>query len=68
MSSSGTTLNLPNVSHVRGIVYHIKNTASSGNVTIDPLGAQTIDGSSTLVLGPGDKVTIVCTGNHWLTI
>lgn len=47
-----------------GFVFTVKN-ESSGNVTIDPDGSEEIDGSSTLVIGPGLSANIVCTGSAW---
>ena len=46
----------------------IKNTAATGDVTIDPDGGETIDGAATRVLRPGDWAQIVCTGTAWLTV
>jgi hypothetical protein len=44
---------------------------TSGNigdaVTIDPNGAETIDGATTLVLRPGEGTQIICTGSNWQT-
>lgn len=38
---------------------------SSGNVTIDPDGAETINGASNLVLNAGSSVSIHCNGSEW---
>lgn len=46
----------------------IKNGASTGNVTLDPDSAETLDGLATRILEPGNEVTIVCTGTAFLTI
>ena len=51
-----------------GFAVTIKNTASTGDVTIDPDGSETIDGAATRVLRPGDWAHIVCTGSAWLTV
>lgn len=39
----------------------------SGTITIDPNGAETIDGNSTLIIYPGNGVQIVCTGTEFQT-
>lgn len=43
------------------------NSAASGDVTIDPNSAETLDGQATRLLRPGDRVTLVCTGSAWKT-
>ena len=45
----------------------IWNSASSDIVTIDPSGAQTIDGLSTLILRVGEGTQIICDGTNWQT-
>lgn len=41
----------------------------SGSVTIDPSGAETVDGVSTKVLAPGESATLVADGvNAWITL
>jgi hypothetical protein len=39
----------------------------TGVITIDPNGAETIDGVSTLILRPGEGTQIVCNGTNWET-
>jgi len=39
----------------------------AGAITIDPNGAETIDGRTTLVLQQGEGTQIVCDGTNWLT-
>lgn len=39
----------------------------SGVITIDPNGAETIDGVSTIVLRQGEGTQVVCSGSNWLT-
>jgi hypothetical protein len=39
-----------------------------GNLTIAPQGAETINGGATLVLQPGDSVTIITDGINWFTL
>lgn len=38
---------------------------SSGNVTIDPDGAETINGAASLVVNAGSSVSIHCNGSAW---
>lgn len=51
-----------------GFSVTIMNSASTGDVTIDPDSGETIDGSATRVLKPGNRCEIVCTGTSWLTV
>jgi hypothetical protein len=39
----------------------------SGTITIDPSGAETIDGKTTVILRQGQGTQIVCDGTNWLT-
>lgn len=42
-------------------------TTSSHAITIDPAGAETIDGVATLILRRGEGMQIVCDGTNWQT-
>jgi len=76
--SSGTpTLSLPAASTSTGRIYVIRttNTSSSEKVTIDPDGAETIDGNSTIEIGNGGifspithAITIQSDGSNWWII
>ena len=46
----------------------LRNSAATGDVTIDPNGAETIDGTSTRLLRPGDWANIYWTGSGWKTV
>ncbi len=52
-----------------GFTCTIWNTATSATnvITIDPAGAETIDGLSTLILRQGEGTDIVCNGTNWET-
>lgn len=50
-----------------GFIFGVTNTGS-GTVTIDPDGAETIDGLSTIAVEAGQSLMIVCTGTAWLSI
>lgn len=39
----------------------------TGVITIDPNGAETIDGRTTIILRPGEGTQIVCNGTNWDT-
>lgn len=43
----------------------VYNSASSGNITIDPNGAELIDGAATATVAPGVKRLIRCSGTAW---
>ncbi len=62
------TLGLPAVATAgAGFSAIIANTGS-GTITIDPSGAETVDGAATFALGPLRMVLIVCTGSAWITL
>ena len=50
-----------------GFVFHVHNDGT-GALTLDPSGAEQINGTSTVLLDPGDSATVVCTGSEWYTI
>lgn len=67
-TSTGTILNLPAASGNDGLWYSVINGGTSGDVTIDPNGSEQLDGQTTRVLRPGDRVIIACDGTDWWTI
>ena len=66
-SVSSRTVTLPAVADSTGKVYVIKKVdSSSGTITIDGNGSETIDGATTKILAAQyDSVTIVCDGTEW---
>lgn len=46
----------------------VKNSTATADVTIDPNGAETIDGASTLILRPGDARLIVDDGTNFRSV
>jgi hypothetical protein len=58
------TVNLPTAADV-GREYIIKN-SGAGTITVDPDGAETIDGAATFTLATGACITIVSTGTNWI--
>lgn len=50
-----------------GFVFAVRN-ISTGSITIDPNGAEQIDGAATVVLAPGESCHVVCDGSAWYTI
>lgn len=66
-SATDKTLTLmAGASRGEGRPYHVKN-INAGVWTLDPNGAETIDGAATLNLADRDKVTIIWTGTAWET-
>jgi hypothetical protein len=43
------------------------STATADAITIDPAGAETIDGQTTIILRSGEGMQIVCNGTNWET-
>jgi hypothetical protein len=69
IEASGTiTINLPALSSAgTGFVFTIRN-ASTGLITLDPSGAETINGSSTIVLYPGDSGLVQSGSSSWSAV
>ena len=51
-----------------GFTVTLMNTATTGDVTIDPNSTETLDGLTTRLLRPGDRVELVCDGTNWKTV
>ena len=51
-----------------GFVVAVRNSASTGNVTIDPNASEQIDGATTIALAAGESCVCVCTGTAWKTV
>ena len=68
-TTAATTVSLPSAATVTsGFKYHIKNLGSFA-LTIDPNGAQTIDGASTFVISiQYAAISIVSDGANWFVI
>lgn len=68
-TSGSITVNLPAAASVEGRTYWIKKINGSNTVTIEPNGAETIDGQANyLLLGLYDYIACVSTGAAWLII
>jgi len=70
-SNSNGTINLPSAAAVLGgKIFTIKNSATAGNpvLTVDPSGAETIDGLATWPVARGLFVTIQSDGTNWIVI
>lgn len=64
--TSGTfTVNLPTAVGIGGQEFEIKN-SGTGTITVDPSGAQTIDGSATKLLVQYDAMKIMSNGANWI--
>ena len=68
--SANISVNLPAAATAgTGHKYQIKNLAASYSLTIDPDGAETIDGLSTFVISSQyESITIVTNGSNWFII
>lgn len=68
-TTAGVTFNLLAAATAgNGAVIGVRNSASSGDVTIDPNGAETLDGLAARLLRPGDCVLLRCDGSAWRTV
>jgi hypothetical protein len=66
--TAAVTLSLLDVTTAgNGFVFSVRND-SAGDVTIDPDGAENIDGSATLTVTAGNSATIVCNGTEWFSL
>lgn len=64
--TAALTLTLPTASMAReGFTVMVK--ANGGAVTLDPNGAELINGAATLVVPNGATVTVICTGAVWFS-
>lgn len=65
-TSGNVTIALPTAASSVGRIYTFKKTVAANTATIDPSGAETIDGSSTSTLSSQyDKLTIQSNGTSW---
>lgn len=66
---SGTfDVSLPTAAGIAGKIYNIKN-SGAGVITVNPNGAETIDGGLTAVLSTTyESITIQSTGTNWIII
>ncbi|MNG66028.1 GDSL-like Lipase/Acylhydrolase [compost metagenome] len=69
-TSGAFTINLPAASTVTGIVFNIKKINNSANdITVDPNGAELIDGSATFTITTfNQSITIQSDGTTWSII
>jgi hypothetical protein len=67
VSLGAETVNLPAIAASLGMVFHFKNTGI-GTWTIDPSGAETIDGMSTVPVYPMENLTIGNFGTEWVIL
>lgn len=55
-------------SNFTGQLVVIKNSATSGVVTFDPNGAETVDGSATLAISFGETYWLISDGTNWKSL
>jgi len=65
-AGGAVTVTLPLAADSGGKLYYIKKLGTTGSVTIDGNGSETIDGVTTNVLASQyDRLTILCDGTSW---
>jgi len=62
------TFTLPSAVTVGNDWFVSLRNGGTGDLTVTPQGAETINGGASLVLGPGDSATIITDGLVWFTI
>ena len=68
-TTAGVTLSLLAAAVAgNGATLAIRNAAATGDVTLDPNASETLDGMTTRLLRPGDRVIIRSDGANWATI
>ena len=61
------TLNLPAVAASgAGFSLMLRN-SGAGTITVDPSGAEQVDGATTIAVAPGRAAILTCTGTAWVT-
>jgi hypothetical protein len=50
-----------------GFVFHIRN-AGTGTITLDPNSSETVDGATTIAIGPGESFSVFCNGSAFYTV
>jgi hypothetical protein len=69
IACSGTwTLALPAAATAASGFSVLAINTSTGIITVDPSGAETVDGATSLELRPGHGVLLICTGSAWVTL
>lgn len=69
LSCTGTwSLALPAAATAGAGYAVLARNGGTGIITIDPSGAETVDGVATAELRPGHGVVLVCTGSAWVTL
>lgn len=64
----GQTIDLPTASSASGLIYVFKRITGGNTVTIDPNGAETVEGTATHVISTSTPVRIQSNGSAWYII
>jgi hypothetical protein len=67
LCSETWTLALPPANSCAGLHLWLRNTGG-GSITVDPDGAEQIDGGSTLALAADESAHIICDGSAWWSL
>lgn len=65
---STSTLTTPAAATAGNNFFFMVHNASDGTITIDPHGAETLDGNASLSLAPGESTIVVTNGTAWYTV
>lgn len=65
-TANSFTVTLPTAVGISGRTYVVKN-SGSGIITVDPAGAETIDGDATILLASKQSITVQSNGANWIT-
>lgn len=67
-TSNAVTVNLPAAATLSNRVFWLEVVNAANAITIDPSGAETVDGSATKTLSVVNRLTVLfCTGTAWVT-
>jgi len=62
------TITTPDATAVGAGFYSYIRNSSAGNLTLEGYSSQTVNGSPSVTLSPGDSVVLLSTGTDWVTV
>lgn len=67
VTAGGQTVTTPDATVVHNPFMFLVKNSSTGNMTLDGNGAQTVDGNTTIVFRPGSGAIVYTDGSNWFT-